>query len=722
MKRQKFIILIYFLLPLFFLDAASLYAQTRPAYYYVSPDGKDSNPGTESLPWKTMARATSMATAGTTVFIMQGTYNERLIPVNSGTVEKPVIFASYPGDTVTLTGAGIDFQPGPVNDKWWNGIIQIQDLNHIKISGLRVINSDASGIVVIGGNYITIEKNYTDSTYSPGIEINTSENVIVEANEVVHACMGGDQECISISLTNRFEIKNNRVHDGFTEGIDVKVGCSNGIIAMNEVYNQKYRFGIYLDANYFDEFNIDVFDNISHDNFHGIAVSTENVGLIERIKVHHNLVYNNDQKGLWVAGGGGVSQTHRYKNIEFYCNTIYKNLIGLNLIAFAGTDIDSLRIFNNLIFQNTSAGIYTNFEQPAGQYVLRNIEILNNTIYANGTSINSWGDGGINITGIVPENLLIRNNILSGNAAYTICVQPDVPADSVTIDYNFFDGFQNFLHETVGTNPVYGNPLFVDYLTNDYHLQVTSTAIDKGNPDQQYNDPADPNKPGYALSPSQGTIRNDMGAYGGPFASSWDLAASVATPSAPTLILPSNSETGVPATLLLNWNGPWGAISYQLQVSTSSDFSSLVINQSSIKGQSYGIRDLEYNTLYYWRVKANNAGGTGSYSTIWKFTTFGPTFIEQNNPEIPSACTLYQNYPNPFNQITSIQFFLPKESHVKLTIFNSLGKEIEVLVNHDLTPGQYHVQWIPNNNTSGIYFYRLQTSGFIDTKKFILQR
>jgi hypothetical protein len=83
------------------------------------------------------------------------------------------------------------------------------------------------------------------------------------------------------------------------------------------------------------------------------------------------------------------------------------------------------------------------------------------------------------------------------------------------------------MNETAGTNAIYGNPLFVDSLRNDYHLQATSPCIDQGNPSQEYNDPADPKLPGYALYPAQGTLRNDMGAYGGSYATSWDVTTSV---------------------------------------------------------------------------------------------------------------------------------------------------------------------------------------------------
>lgn len=283
-------------------------------------------------------------------------------------------------------------------------------------------------------------------------------------------------------------------------------------------------------------------------------------------------------------------------------------------------NVDSLLICNNRIFHNTG-GISTNFEMPAGQCELKNITIINNTISGNGTLINGWGDGGINITSNMPQNILIRNNILSGNAAYTICVQPDVPAGGITIDNNYFDGFRNFVNENVGTNAVYGIPSFVDSQKNNFHLQAASAAIDKGDPNPQYNDPENPGKPGYALFPASGTLRNDMGAYGGPFASFWDPVSSTPAPLAPTLVSPFNNATFLPNTLLLGWNGPWGATSYQLQVSANPGFSFPVIDSNNITGESFGLRDLAVNTVYYWRVKASNAGGTSPWSETWSFTT-----------------------------------------------------------------------------------------------------
>jgi parallel beta-helix repeat protein len=716
-KVECFRIFCYLLLLLFLFGAVSLRAQTIPTYYYVAPGGDDSNPGTELLPWKTLAKAASMATAGVTVFIRQGTYNEQLIPANSGTAEEPITFASYPGDTVTIDGTGME----PDNGSWY-GLLYIDGLRYIKISGLRFINSVTAGIAVKYSSYITIEKNYIESTDNSGMDIHACENIVVEANEVLRGSIVADCECISIAQTNLFEIKNNRVHEGLRIGIDVKEGSSNGIVCNNELFNLNGANGIYIDAWASHEFNIDVFENIAHDNRIGIAVTCENGGLIENIRVHNNIAYNNDQRGFFVVGSG-IAQTHPLRNIKVYGNRSFENGFGIEIGGYTGTTLDSIAVFNNLICHNKSAGIrITRYDGPSGEYVMRNVSVINNTIYGNGTVGNGWDaeNFGMNIFNISPENMLIRNNIISNNAVGTIHVSPEVPADSVSIDYNFFDGFRNKPFETAGTNAFYDNPLFIDSLNNDFHLQDTSACIDKGNPDQQYNDPEDPNKPGYALYPALGTLRNDMGAYGGPFASSWDPASYALIPPAPILTFPFNSATGVPTTLLLGWNGPWGATSYHLQVSTSSEFSSLVIDTSNIVGSSFGIRNFDSNMQYYWRVKAINAAGTGFYSSTWNFTTKGPTSLEQFSSDIPIACALYQNYPNPFNSSTDIWFALPENKKVLIDVFDIYGKKIETLVDENLPPGYHKTVFEDNNYRDGVYICHIQSGNYKQVIKMVL--
>ncbi|MFH0733602.1 MAG: T9SS type A sorting domain-containing protein [bacterium] len=87
---------------------------------------------------------------------------------------------------------------------------------------------------------------------------------------------------------------------------------------------------------------------------------------------------------------------------------------------------------------------------------------------------------------------------------------------------------------------------------------------------------------------------------------------------------------------------------------------------------------------------------------------------------VPNNFSLSQNYPNPFNPTTTIKFALPTTSNVKLTIYNTIGKEIAVLVNGSMEAGNHNVNWNAGNNTSGMYFFKLEAGNFTATKKMML--
>jgi N-acetylneuraminic acid mutarotase len=87
----------------------------------------------------------------------------------------------------------------------------------------------------------------------------------------------------------------------------------------------------------------------------------------------------------------------------------------------------------------------------------------------------------------------------------------------------------------------------------------------------------------------------------------------------------------------------------------------------------------------------------------------------------PAQFMLHQNYPNPFNPSTTIEFSLPKSDFVTLKIYNLLGQEVEELVAKRLTPGNYKYTWDASDLSSGVYYYKIQTSdGFVQSKKLIV--
>jgi hypothetical protein len=87
---------------------------------------------------------------------------------------------------------------------------------------------------------------------------------------------------------------------------------------------------------------------------------------------------------------------------------------------------------------------------------------------------------------------------------------------------------------------------------------------------------------------------------------------------------------------------------------------------------------------------------------------------------IPTEYNLSQNYPNPFNPTTSIQFAIPKESFVKLTVFNILGQEMKVLVNKNMSAGNYKINFDASRFNSGMYVYRIEAGDFVSVRKMLL--
>ena len=83
---------------------------------------------------------------------------------------------------------------------------------------------------------------------------------------------------------------------------------------------------------------------------------------------------------------------------------------------------------------------------------------------------------------------------------------------------------------------------------------------------------------------------------------------------------------------------------------------------------------------------------------------------------------LSQNWPNPFNNCCAIKYSIPKSSQVSLKIFNTLGEELETLVNGEKPIGTYEVNWNAENIPSGVYFYQIKAGDFTQTRKMILLR
>jgi hypothetical protein len=117
--------------------------------------------------------------------------------------------------------------------------------------------------------------------------------------------------------------------------------------------------------------------------------------------------------------------------------------------------------------------------------------------------------------------------------------------------------------------------------------------------------------------------------------------------------------------------------------------------------------------------------------SAFSYAGFGPTNIyanqeglvtgiSQNGTEVPNDFSLSQNYPNPFNPVTNIKFAIPVSGFVKLTVFDITGREVAVIVNKEMTAGNYTADLDASKLSSGVYFYKLNAGDFSDTKKMML--
>ncbi|MFH0736760.1 MAG: T9SS type A sorting domain-containing protein [bacterium] len=146
-------------------------------------------------------------------------------------------------------------------------------------------------------------------------------------------------------------------------------------------------------------------------------------------------------------------------------------------------------------------------------------------------------------------------------------------------------------------------------------------------------------------------------------------------------------------------NNEWIQIGFTAGMGTSTELNkySFVDNVISIGKSNYRLKQIDFD-------------GTSTYSNQ----------IEVDVVNMPALFSLGQNYPNPFNPTTTIKFSIPYSNVVTLKVFDVLGAEVTNLVNEYKNAGTYEVNFDGSNLASGVYFYKLQTGNFTQTKKLLL--
>ena len=156
------------------------------------------------------------------------------------------------------------------------------------------------------------------------------------------------------------------------------------------------------------------------------------------------------------------------------------------------------------------------------------------------------------------------------------------------------------------------------------------------------------------------------------------------------------------------------------------------IYYSSDQGNHFVLDHVAHSFDFYWQISLKKIDSqivgwaVGQYGTVSKYTS--PIGIKPMSSEIPKEFKLSQNYPNPFNPTTKIRFEIPLPplsergagGFVRLVIYDLLGHEVATLINEQLKPGVYEIEWDVGNFSSGVYFYRLQAGSFSESKKMLM--
>ncbi|MBL8007511.1 MAG: T9SS type A sorting domain-containing protein [Ignavibacteria bacterium] len=133
-------------------------------------------------------------------------------------------------------------------------------------------------------------------------------------------------------------------------------------------------------------------------------------------------------------------------------------------------------------------------------------------------------------------------------------------------------------------------------------------------------------------------------------------------------------------------------------------------NGTVSEARNYTFSDRASTGRFNYRLKQIDYNGNFEYFNLSSEVEVG----------IPAKFDMSQNYPNPFNPSTKINYDLPKDGQVSITLFDMTGRQVATIVNEAKTAGYYTVQFNASNLSSGMYFYRIAASDFVSTKKMVL--
>ena len=421
--------------------------------YHVGTEGcDDRGPGDEDTPFCRFETALAALEPGDTLIVAPGVYQGPLFIRNvHGSAEAPITIQGQDREKVVFDGGCPEFPCSTEDVDWqWDeetGVITLQSSEWVTLRDLTVRNSIASGVTVLEGRGIALEQITVQGTGHAGILVLYGSQIEVIANDVGWIQQGwrdergrnqpGAHEALSIVGVTDFGVRDNYVHDGLKEGIDVKESAADGVVEGNYV-ERMCQVGIYIN----EAHRVDVRRNRVRKSGYYISQGQE---VTCQDHPEFGRFYDDYLGGGIQLAVGDLGELSRglLSDVDVYQN-VFWDMQG-NGIEFwdelrssrrGSGEMRGTRVFNNVIYKVSLAGI--RLSDVAGSQIVNNI---------------------IADTGEDP----FTGNAIEGN----------------TISHHLFS-FRDDRQEPTGTQYVTGDPLFVDPEAGDFGLQASSPAIDRG--------------------------------------------------------------------------------------------------------------------------------------------------------------------------------------------------------------------------------------------------
>ncbi len=196
----------------------------------------------------------------------------------------------------------------------------------------------------------------------------------------------------------------------------------------------------------------------------------------------------------------------------------------------------------------------------------------------------------------------------------------------------------------------------------------------------------------------------------------WNFTTRIAPP---ILVSPLDNAIKIQNYSFLLWNPITNAITYNIQLSKKSDFSSDTINGTGITSLFYNIGRLNINTDYYWHVSAVLPAGMTDWSVPWKFTT--DIFSNVSDESLNSSVSM-MNYPNPVSDDGTIVLNISSKELVRIELYNILGENVRTLFSGTVNEGATQIKWQTENLPSGLYFIEVVSGTKILRMSVIISR